>query len=311
MSAPRVLRIGEVARRTGVPVSTLRAWERRYGLLDPERTEGGHRLYGQQDLERVRRMQVLLDRGWSASVAAAEIASGNVTTLRPTEPDADAGHDGSPSGDLAARLEKAFHGFDADAADAVIDDTFARLDVGAALDDVILPVVRKLAIGWEEDPGVIAREHFATHTVRPRLIRLLRSGMAVDGRVLVAASPEREEHDLGVLAGAVVAAAAGWRVHFLGSRSPAEAISRTLATVESSVALIGALQRSTATDFLRAVRADNDVVWVLGGPGFRSQDVEALPLAIHHEGSYRDIRATLDATLRLLHDSGDTAVSDG
>jgi MerR family transcriptional regulator, light-induced transcriptional regulator len=68
-----VLRIGEVSRRTGVAVPTLRAWERRYGLLEPARTEGGHRLYSQADVERVRAMSRLLDDGWSAAAAAREV----------------------------------------------------------------------------------------------------------------------------------------------------------------------------------------------------------------------------------------------
>jgi MerR family transcriptional regulator, light-induced transcriptional regulator len=79
-----VLRIGEVSRRTGVAVPTLRAWERRYQLLDPDRTEGGHRLYGERDIDRVRAMMRLLDEGWSAAAAARQVARepASVTPLR-------------------------------------------------------------------------------------------------------------------------------------------------------------------------------------------------------------------------------------
>ncbi|MGA9634349.1 MAG: MerR family transcriptional regulator, partial [Solirubrobacterales bacterium] len=68
-NAPR-LRIGELSRRTGVRADTLRAWERRYELLRPERSDGGFRLYGRDDESRVRAMKALIDSGVSASEAA-------------------------------------------------------------------------------------------------------------------------------------------------------------------------------------------------------------------------------------------------
>lgn len=55
--------IGELSLRTGMNSITLRAWERRYGLLQPERTAKGHRLYGQADVERVLQILVLIERG--------------------------------------------------------------------------------------------------------------------------------------------------------------------------------------------------------------------------------------------------------
>src|SRR6478609_503555 len=69
-SPPESLRIGEFARRVGVSTDLLRAWERRYGLLQPVRSPGGFRLYTADDAERVARMRDGLDRGLSAAQAA-------------------------------------------------------------------------------------------------------------------------------------------------------------------------------------------------------------------------------------------------
>src|SRR6478736_1450662 len=66
----KLLRIGELSRRVGVSVESLRAWERRYGLLDPSRTQGGFRLYGEADVARVLSMRANLRRGLSAAEAA-------------------------------------------------------------------------------------------------------------------------------------------------------------------------------------------------------------------------------------------------
>ena len=71
MSEPSQLRIGELSRRSGVSPELLRAWERRYGLLDPIRSPGGLRLYSLSDLERVRVMQQHLADGLAAAEAAA------------------------------------------------------------------------------------------------------------------------------------------------------------------------------------------------------------------------------------------------
>src|SRR3954451_15312127 len=64
------LRIGELARRSGVSTDLLRAWERRYGLLEPTRTAAGYRLYSTDAEARVRPMQAHLARGLAAAEAA-------------------------------------------------------------------------------------------------------------------------------------------------------------------------------------------------------------------------------------------------
>src|SRR4051812_6675490 len=64
------MRIGDVAGRVGMSVSTLRAWERRYGVLRPERTVGGHRVYREEDVDRVRTIQARIAAGWTVAAAA-------------------------------------------------------------------------------------------------------------------------------------------------------------------------------------------------------------------------------------------------
>ncbi len=96
------LRIGELSRRTGVGADRLRAWERRYGLLRPERSEGGFRLYGQEDERRVRAMKDLISAGVSAAEAA-RLAVAGATRGTPPESGGDASLD--PSG-LMLALER-------------------------------------------------------------------------------------------------------------------------------------------------------------------------------------------------------------
>ncbi len=294
-----VLRIGEVSRRTGVAVPTLRAWERRYGLLTPDRTDGGHRLYSEADVGRVRSMQRLLDDGWSAAAAAREVLRepASVTTLRPV-----AGT-GRPAQDLVHRLEAAIDVFDAAAADHAMDDVFARFDVPRALDEVILPVLRRVGEGWQDDPRIIAREHFATNTLRPRLQRLIRTPGG-SGRSCLAAAPEGEDHDLGLLSSAVVAATAGWKVHYLGARMPTAAMERSLADLRPDVVLIGSMHRQHAEAFLEDDPHFGAAAVVLGGHGFIPGDANRLRNAVVHQGPIRELASTLERALSARESSG-------
>jgi MerR family transcriptional regulator, light-induced transcriptional regulator len=289
-----VLRIGEVSRRTGVAVPTLRAWERRYGLLTPDRTEGGHRLYSERDIERVRAMLRLLDDGWSAAAAAREVLRepAPVTRLRPIS------GEGVATQDLIDRLAAAIESFDGATADGVVDDVLARFQIPRALDSVLLPVLRRVGEGWQEDPRVIAREHFATNTLRPRLQRLLRTAPSRSGtRRVLAAAPEGEEHDLGLLAASVVAADAGWQVHYLGARTPSNAIERSVSELRPDVVLIGAVFREHAEAYLLDAPDLAGAGLILGGSGFTPADAARLPNAVVHEGSVVDVVTSLDRAL--------------
>src|SRR5207342_3478149 len=117
MPAEAMLRIGELSKRSGVSPELLRAWERRYGLLEPTRSAGGLRLYSLDDLERVRRMQGHLAGGLAAAEAAALASS-------PEPRDASTGAmpvAASAVPDLAAALDA----FDEPGAQAVVDRLLA------------------------------------------------------------------------------------------------------------------------------------------------------------------------------------------
>lgn len=288
MNREPVLRIGEVSRRTGVAVSTLRAWERRYDLLDPHRTEGGHRLYSEADIHRVEAMQTLLDEGWSASAAAREVQRelAPVTRLAPVG-------GGDPTGDLVRRLQRAFTEFDAGAADTALDDAFARFEVLTVLDRILVPTMQWAGQGWQDDPRAIAREHFATNTLRPRLLRVLRASAGISGRTCLAATPEDEQHDLGLLMASVAATGAGWRVSFLGAQTPTPALERAAADLRPAVVLVAAIDRKVAAAFLDTPPQLGTAGLVLGGSGFEPTDEHRLPGAVVHEGGYGEVPASL------------------
>ena len=297
------LRIGAVARRTGVAVTTLRAWEARYGLLEPQRTDGGHRLYAEADVDRVLAVLRLTAQGWAVSAAARAVTTGReperlrlvaeaAAPAPAARPDAPAGADRSRS-ELAAAIAA----YDGDAATAVLDTALARLGVPRTLEDVVMPVLRDLGEGWREDPALIAAEHFATNTLRPRLHRLLAGAHRAAAPTCLAAAPEGEDHELGVLAAAAVAADAGFRVTYLGARTPRAALERSAATLRPDVVLIGAVGIDPARGFCADPPELGGATLVVGGPGFAGLAATALPTGTRSAGDLSALATTLGAAL--------------
>ena len=251
------MRIGELSRRTGVPEASLRAWERRYGLLEPDRSPGGFRLYADEDVERVGAMQAHLARGVAASDAA-RLALGDART----------GGDTAPTQALAADLLAAFEALDDVSAQATLDRVFSLLSVEGAVRDVLLPVMAAVAADWEDDEAVIAREHFATNLVRSRLLGLARGWDLGGGpRALLACAPE-ELHDLGLIAFGLALRERGWRITYLGASTPLGTIAEAAALVDPALVVVSAStpERFTGADAaLRAISTQRRLG--VGGPG--------------------------------------------
>ena len=295
------LRIGAVSRRTGVAVTTLRAWESRYGVLRPSRTEGGHRLYSEEDVDRVLAVLRLTAQGWSVGAAAASITAERSPSRLGLVPDLDDAPAG-PAPDVTserarAELARAVRAYDASAAEGVLDESIARLGVAFALEQVVMPVMRDLGEGWQEDPSLIAAEHFATNSLRPRLMRIVTTARSSTAPRCVAAAPAGEDHELGVLAAAAVAADLGFQVTYLGARTPCVALERSVATLKPDVVLVGAVTARAGREFVAAPPELGDARLVVGGPGFAGLDDE-LPEDTGHAGAVSELRSILQQALQ-------------
>jgi DNA-binding transcriptional MerR regulator len=253
------VRIGELSRRTGVSVDLLRVWERRYGLLAPERTAGKQRLYSVGDEQRIRAMQAHLGDGLSTAEAARLVTNSGVPGA-------------ATAAELGERLVDALDDVDEARTHAALDRLFAELGVEAALRDVLMPYLRALGERWARAEVNVAEEHFASRLLQARLLGLARGWEAGSGPRALLACPPGEEHDLALISYGIALSRQRWSITYLGASTPIGALLDMARALEVEVVVLAAttpLRFAQVVDDLR-VLADA-VPLALAGAGATSR----------------------------------------
>jgi DNA-binding transcriptional MerR regulator len=233
-----LVRIGELSRRLGVSVHVLRAWESRYGLLQPTRSAGGFRLYSEADEARIRRMQVCLTEGLSAAEAARTVLREDDSAVADQAQPATA----STVVDLAAALRQALDTFDEPAAQAVLDRLMSEFSLATVLRDVLIPYLAELGDRWHRGAASVAQEHFASNVVRGRLAGLARGWGSGHGPRAVLACPSGELHDLALMVFGIVLNRNGWRIDYLGANTPIEELNVAIDFTHPDLVVLAATQ---------------------------------------------------------------------
>jgi DNA-binding transcriptional MerR regulator len=176
--------IREVSRVTGVNPVTLRAWERRYGLIQPTRTDSGHRLYSAADIEAVRSILAWIERGVSVSKVGKILARSQ--TIRTPAPDYMAVA-ASEWGEWQGRIRTALAAFDGAALDRLYGQVFSTYPLAVVFQDVFMPLWQELLLRRDE-PGQISEWLCLDAFLRARALQRLQLGGG-QARVLLAALP--------------------------------------------------------------------------------------------------------------------------
>lgn len=288
MSEEGYLRIGELARRTGTSPELLRAWEQRYGLLRPSRSDGGFRLYSDQDEARVSRTKTLIAQGLSTSEAArrALVPGGD-----PREMEADVA---AATVGLADELREALDRFDDESADRVLDRMLAALSVETAMQEVLLPYLHLLGDRWATGEVSVAQEHFASSLIRGRLLGLARGWGVGGGPSLLLACPPGEEHDLGLIMFGIAAWRRGWRIIYLGQDTPIATIDQAVEVVEPALVVLAIAEGTLIGSHAHELRRLAARVPVAVGGGVRPEELIGLGIRLL-EGDPVEAARTLTA----------------
>ena len=260
-TAPQ-LRIGELSRRVDVEPALLRAWEKRYGLLKPQRSDGNFRLYSLADVARVWAMKGHLARG----LAAAEAAQLALSEEAPIPVGRTSQRAGAGGGALELRDQLAV--FDESAVHETLDRAFALNSLEEVLTGMIIPCLREIGQGWERGEISVAQEHFASTLLRARLLALARGWSAGSGLTAVLACPSGEQHDIGLICFGLILWRQGWRIVYIGQDTPANELPSTMAAVHPDVLVLAALTPGPFEDAVDTVRPlGSECVLTIAGAG--------------------------------------------
>jgi methanogenic corrinoid protein MtbC1 len=231
--------------RTGINAETIRAWERRYGAIQPVRTEGGTRKFSEEDVTRLLCLKALRERGFGLQALAQLPTSELVSMSR-------AGQESAPRPQpVQPPLAPEHHAY---------LQAIERLDAPAALEQlkgmtegvgnlrlilqVTTPIMWEVGRRWSEGTLGVAHEHLVSAQLKQILMGRLEQIPAPEGAPrLMFTTPAGQLHEFGILAGSVLAKEAGFDVLYLGPNMPSEDIIWSVAQSQTDVLVLSIVRQ--------------------------------------------------------------------
>ena len=259
--------IGVVSKRSGLSAHTVRAWERRYGAVEPDRSERGIRLFSDAEVERLRILHELTRGGRRIGQIAdrptdeLEILLREDRAAEVTAPGS--GEDGDEQEEsvqelLDEALDAVRH-FQAERLDALLRRAALTLSVGTFVDELVGPLLYEIGSAWAEEEIRPAHEHLASAIVIRVTGWLLENfEPAPDAPRIVVGTLPGDRHELGALSVAVTAASEGWRVRYLGPDLPTEDLAlavRRVSAAALAVSMVYSPDPKATADDLRQLRS--------------------------------------------------------
>lgn len=229
--------IKAVVQTTEISSSTLRAWERRYNMVNPQRSDSGYRLYSDRDIAVIRWLKAQVDAGMSISQAVAwmerlvEKAGGAEDVVLPyngeiTTPATQQVAKRSRARDftsLHVELLNALLDYNESTAEKVLAEAFALYPIEQVGEELVVPVLVEIGELWHRGEITVTTEHFSTNYLMQRLMALLRtSNSSAAGPVIWVGCAPNELHEIGALLLTIYLRRAGFYVQYLGGNLPVE-----------------------------------------------------------------------------------------
>jgi DNA-binding transcriptional MerR regulator/methylmalonyl-CoA mutase cobalamin-binding subunit len=284
---PEQLTIAAVSSLLGIPVPTIRSWERRYGFPSPARTQGQHRRYSIEDVDLLRKLRDEITRGYRTRDAV-DIVRAEAQGERPRSELLDRFLDGAMRLDPAALRETLASGVDS-------------IGVEPTIRDIALPAMREMGSRWKAGVCDTANERLATEAVRVWLAR--QSAMAAPAFrpwPLVLACGPKDLHTIGLEAFGVVLARRGWSVRTLGPLTPVASLVAAVRAAEARGAVVTGqrtVSRRAAVEAIEAVDALAGVQAFYAGAAFGPASARKDVPGTYLGADMEEAAATLEAAL--------------
>jgi DNA-binding transcriptional MerR regulator/methylmalonyl-CoA mutase cobalamin-binding subunit len=291
--------IRTVSTLTGVNPITLRAWERRYGLVTPKRTAGGHRVYTRKDIDRIHHILAMIENGVAIGRVNDALSEGRMARARVLKKD--------PWTEFRGRMTAAISQFDENRLEDVYNELLSRYPLELVTREVLLPLLVELGERWSGRIGGVAEEHFFAVYLRNKLgARFHHRHRTAAGPRLLAACLPGEHHETGLLLFALAAHEHGFRVVLLGADMPlAELGYAARSSQADAIVLSGSIEpeaKRLDIELPRLVLEAGVPVLVGGLASVRERDAivaaGAVPLGTDIGAGLRHLRDTLAASAR-------------
>lgn len=256
MSDEPMLNIKAVSNATGIDPVTLRAWERRYGVPDPQRADQGYRLYSDRDVAILKWLKAKTDAGVTIKRAIAMLHSQNPQSYVEATIDTNLSSVAVPGAtleELRVNLIDVARVFDTTRAQQIIRQAFALYPLEDVCLQLLLPTLHTVGQMWEQGEISLQVEHFMTHLARQQLLGF---GATMpppwrEGRVLAGCAPN-DWHEIGVLMLSLFLRRRGWEVIYLGQAVGLDRLGESIETIQPTVILLTSGYLSTAVSLLDA-----------------------------------------------------------
>ena len=234
--APGLFPIRTVSELTGVNAITLRAWETRYGLIDPIRKPSGHRLYTQEHIDLINRVVGLLDRGMRIGQINAETLSGASVDEDPAE-DRQNHWQRYINGMIAAVIR-----FDEPALERIYGEALSHYPIRVVTEKLLTPLLKELGDRWVNNKGSIAEEHFFGFYLRNKLgARFHHRPQTQTGPRLMLACLPGDLHEIGLLLFALEACDHGFQTVLLGANMPLGELPAAVSKTKSAALVLSGI----------------------------------------------------------------------
>lgn len=302
-----VYNIKAISHMVGLLPVTLRAWERRYGLLQPIRGDQGYRLYSEHDLRTLRWIKNQIDTGMSISRAVDHLKDLRNKGMDPADGQKNALADNSIAiQNISGQLFTSVTTFNESAAHETLRRAFSVYSVDQVLRQVVTPTLVEIGEAWHQGKLSIAIEHYATQFFLQHLMSMLTSTMPPNHNAsIIAAGAPGEQHQIGLLMLVVMLRWRGWDIKYFGPNLSLDGLPEAVSPLQPKMFLFSATREENARELLKIGQIlnkfpDPKPVFIFGGQGFQNIKIPADNPAIYIQASPEDTVAQIEEMLEGL-----------
>lgn len=273
-----IYNVKAIAHQSGIMASTLRAWERRYGIPTPGRANSGYRLYSSRDIAIIRWLKAQIESGMSISQAVSLLRSIQVSSSRQTQPPVGTAVAAVPvSSEIGEQLRYMQEqlitfamNYNEQAIEHTLSEAFALYPVEDVCTQLIQSTLIAIGEGWHRGEINISVEHFFSNLMRRKLLSLFAACPPPTSQVrIVSGCAPGEMHEMGILMISLFLRRRGHDVVFLGQSLGLERLGEMLQTVQPRMLLISAGSLVAASNLLTVTEVVHEnapnVIFAFGG----------------------------------------------